>query len=318
MFCHYSRELMNAAVVSSFNVPPRYSPFDEPVAAEGEEIVHVSAVGLHQIVKSLANGTHYGSTSKLPFIPGVDGVGRRAGGTRGYFGASRSPYGSFAERTITSRGFSWPLPDGLDDVTAAGIANPGMSSWAALKLRVEFTAGQSVFILGATGTSGRLAIQIAKRLGARRVVAAGRNIKALEELGDLGADEVVSLSDLAASFRREPCDIVLDYLWGHPAETLLEAISQKGLQHTSSRIRFVQVGASAGPKISLAAEALRSSGLELIGSGFGSVPIERILESVHEFMAEAAKNPFKFNKREASLRDVEALWNSAERVVFRP
>lgn len=303
---------MNAAVVHSFDAPPRYTSFDDPIPSEKEQIVNVTAVGLHRVVKALASGTHYGSTSKPPFIPGVDGVGRLPDGSRVYFGASRSPYGSFAERTVT--GFAFPLPDGLDDATAAGIANPGMSSWAALKLRAQFVGGESVLILGATGVAGRLAIQIAKRLGAKRVIAAGRN---LERHKDLGADAVISL-DREPDFRQEPFDIVLDYLWGKPAEALIQSISQKGLQHSSSRIRFVQIGSTAGADISLPAEALRSSGLELIGSGFGSVSIKRILESVVEFLAEAAREPFEFHMKAVSLRDVEAFWNSEERVVFQP
>lgn len=303
---------MNAAVVHSFDAPPRYESFEDPVPSGREQLVTVTAAGLHRVVKALANGTHYGSTTTPPFIPGVDGVGRLHDGKHVYFGASRSPYGSFAEKSIT--GFTFPLPDGLDDATAAGIANPGMSSWAALKLRAEFVHGESVMILGATGVSGRLAIQIAKRLGAKRVVAVGRHI---ERVKDFGADALISL-DQEHDFRQEPCDIVLDYLWGEPAESLIAAISQKGLQHFSSRVRFLQIGSTAGPKISLPAEALRSSGLELIGSGFGSVPIERILQSVVEFLAEAAKAPFQFDMKTVSLRDVESAWNSPERLVFQP
>jgi len=300
---------MNAAVVHSFDAPPSYSSFDEPLPTGKEQLVTVTAAGLHQIVRSLANRTHYGSTSKPPFIPGVDGVGRLSDGSRVYFGASRSPFGSFAERTVSSIAF--PLPDGLDDATAAGIANPGMSSWAALKFRAQFVPSESVLILGATGVAGRLAVQIAKRLGAKRVVAAGRNPGRIE-----GADALIPIDRDA--FRQEPCDIVLDYLWGQPAEILIDAISQKGLQHLSSRVRFVQVGSMAGAKISFPAEALRSSGLEMIGSGFGSVPIERILASVVEFLAEAARNPFQFKVKAVPLRDVEAAWSSPERVVFLP
>jgi NADPH:quinone reductase-like Zn-dependent oxidoreductase len=297
---------MNAAIVHSFDLPPRYESFDDPVPTEKEQLVTVTAAGLHRVVKSLANGTHYGSTAKPPFIPGVDGVGRLQDGRRVYFGGP-----SFAELAVTR--FSFPLPDGLDDVTAAGIANPGMSSWAALKLRAQFVPGESVLILGATGVAGRLAIQIAKRLGAKRVVAAGRNPERLE---DLGADAVIPID--RDSFRQEPCDIVLDYLWGAPAEILIDAISQKGLQHASSRIRYLQVGSSAGAKISLPAEALRSSGLELIGSGFGSVSMDRILHAVVEFLDEASRKPFQFNVKAVPLRDVETLWNSVERLVFQP
>src|SRR5277367_405541 len=183
---------MNAAVVYDFKNPPRYTDFADPVPAEGEKLVQVTAAGLHPIVKVLANGTHYGSTGELPFIPGVDGVGRLEDGKRVYFGIARSPYGTFSERALAA-GWMVELPEALDDVTAAGIANPGMSSWVALMGRAKFAAGESVLVLGATGVAGQLAVQIAKRLGARRVIAAGRNPKALEELKSLGADSVISL-----------------------------------------------------------------------------------------------------------------------------
>jgi len=117
---------MNAAVVHSFDSPPRYTAFAEPVAAEGEVVVQVIAAGLHPIVKALASGTHYGSTGELPFIPGVDGVGRLPDGTPVFFGLSRSPFGTFAERGLTARRMCLPLPEGLDPVTAAGLANPSI------------------------------------------------------------------------------------------------------------------------------------------------------------------------------------------------
>ena len=320
---------MNAAVVTSYDAPPRYTTFVEPVAAEGERLVSVSAVGLHPIVKALAKGAHYGSSEELPFIAGIDGVGRLEDGARVYFGIARSPFGSFAERALAANWMCLPLPEGIDDVTAAGIANPAMSSRVALTERAKFAAGESVLILGATGVAGQLAIQVAKRLGARRVVAAGRNPKALEQLKALGADAVISLDQdhaaLVTAFRGELAeagvDVVLDYVWGQPAECLLEAISQKGLRKAGSRIRFIQIGEGAGRTISLAAATLRSSGVELLGSGFGSASLDRILAALAEFFQEAAKEPFQFRTRAAPLRDVEALWNSAEegtRLVFQP
>jgi len=320
---------MNAAVVHSFDSPPRYTAFAEPVAAEGEVVVQVIAAGLHPIVKALASGTHYGSTGELPFIPGVDGVGRLPDGTPVFFGLSRSPFGTFAERGLTARRMCLPLPEGLDPVTAAGLANPGMSSWLALKVRAGFVPGESVLILGATGVAGQLAVQIAKRLGARRVVAAGRNPKVLAKLTELGADEIISLDQdqesLISSFRRAwadaGVDVVLDYLWGPPAEAVLAAISQKGLQHAASRVRFIQIGSSAGGSISLPAATLRSSGLELLGSGFGSASLDQIWRALGEFFQAAATKPFHVEIRPAPLRDVEALWCSREqgaRLVFQP
>jgi NADPH:quinone reductase-like Zn-dependent oxidoreductase len=320
---------MNAAVVHSFDAPPRYTTFTEPVAAEGERLVSVTAAGLHPIVKALAKGTHYGSSGELPFVAGVDGVGKLDDGTRVFFGISRSPFGTFSERALAANWICLPLPDGVDDVTAAGIANPAMSSWAALTARAKFVAGESVLILGATGVAGQLAIQVAKRLGARRIVAAGRNPQVLEKLKALGADVVVSLdqdqASLVSAFRNELAesgvDVVLDYLWGQPAERVLEAISQKGLRKAAARIRFIQIGESAGKAITLPAATLRSSGLELLGSGFGSASLDQIRQALAEFFQVAAKQPFQFHTKAAPLRDVEALWNTAEegtRLVFQP
>jgi NADPH2:quinone reductase len=318
---------MNAAVVQEFDAPPAYTTFADPVAAEGEAPVTITAAGLHQIVKSLAAGKHYGSTGELPFVPGVDGVGRLGDGSRVYFGGSRSPFGTFAELGMAPRGMCIPLPDGLDDVTAAGIANPGMSSWVGL-MRGQFVAGESVLILGATGVSGQLAVQIAKRRGAARVVAAGRNPAALEALKALGADAVISLEQepdaLVAAFRKEcdaGVDVVLDYLWGPPAESLQAAIAQKGLGKKAPRVRYVQIGSMAGMNIRLSAATLRSSGLELLGSGFGSASMEQILKAVAEFFAMAAKQPFEFRVKAVPLREVEAHWSSPEqgtRLVFIP
>ena len=320
---------MNAAVVRSYDVPPSYTTFEDPVAGEGELLVTVTAAGLHPIVKSLANGTHYGSTGVFPFVPGVDGVGRVEDGRRVYFGVVRAPFGSFAERAVTGAAMCVQLPDGLPDEVAAGLANPGMSSWAALAARAKFVAGESVLILGATGSAGRLAVQIAKRMGARRVVAAGRNPEALEKLKALGADETISLElgrdEQVAAFRKEIAgdgvDIVLDYLWGAPAEAVLAAIAQKGLSHAAPRIRFVQVGNSAGPTISLAGATLRSSGVELLGSGFGSASMTEIFVAIGEMFKEAAKTPFVNEVKTVALKEVEALWGSKEegvRLVFRP
>ena len=320
---------MNAAVVQAFDAPPRYATFADPVPQPGEALVKITAAGLHPIVKALANGTHYGSTGELPFIPGVDGVGKLEDGTRVFFGMARSPFGTFAEQGLAANWMRLPLPDGLDDAVAAGIANPAMSSWAALTARAKFVAGESLLILGATGVAGQLAVQVAKRLGARRVVGAGRNPQALEKLKDLGADAVIWLGQehdaLVSAFRREYAepgvDVVLDYLWGKPAESLLEAISQKGLHTTPARLRFIQIGSSAGGTISLPAATLRSSKLELLGSGFGSASMDQIRQSLAEFFQTAAKTPFHFEVKTAPLRDVEALWTISERagrLVFQP
>jgi NADPH2:quinone reductase len=250
-------------------------------------------------------------------------------GRRVYFGIVRPPFGSFAAQTVTGVSMYVSLPTGLADEVAAGLANPGMSSWAALTARAKLVAGESVLILGATGSAGRLAVQIAKRMGARRVVAAGRNPEALEKVKALGADAVISLElgrdELVPAFRKEivgdGVDVVLDYLWGAPTEAVLAAIAQKGLSHAAPRIRFVQIGSSAGPTISLDGATLRSSGLELVGSGFGSVSMPQLIAAIGEMFKEAAKTPFVNEVKVVALKDVGALWGSKEegvRLVFQP
>jgi len=319
---------MKAALVNAYDAPPIYTDFDTPTAGEGEQLVTVAAAGLHQIVKGIANGSHYMSSGELPFIPGVDGVGRLSDGTRIYFGGARFPYGTMCEQTVIGKALVVPLPDGIEDALAAGIANPGMSSWVALD-RGRFTADETVFILGATGTSGQLAVQIAKARGARHIIAAGRNPEALEKLKSLGADTVISLQQdrdaLIAAFRNafaeHGVDVVLDYLWGPPAESVLAALSQKGAVKSGTRVRYVQIGNLAGPTIPLEAHTLRSTNLEILGSGFGSASIDAILKAVAEFFNLAATKPFAFSYKAAPLADVEKLWNEKEqatRIVFQP
>jgi NADPH2:quinone reductase len=328
---------MNAAVINSFEAPPTYTTFDIPVPNPdaGEVLIHVTAAALHRIVRSLANGSHYGSAGLLPFIPGVDGVGllqssynQLPAGTRVLFGSARPPFGTFAEQSIASGPLLIPLPDALPDATAAAIANPAMSSVLALT-RAQFQPGESVLILGATGTSGQLAVQIAKSRGARRVLAAGRNPEALEKLTSLGADTIISLDQdephLTAQFKDEfdqfMPDVVLDYLWGTPAESVLSAITWGRRMSGTPRVRYIQIGNMAGANITLPAATLRSSGLELLGSGFGSASLQQIRQAVIEFFDHLAANPLQFALTTAPLSEVTTLWNTedpAVRLVFQP
>lgn len=319
---------MKAAVVSSYTEPPRYADFEEPVPGPDEVLIHVTAAGLHPIVKAIAGGKHYGSTGKFPFIAGVDGVGRLEDGTRVFFGGARPPFGTMAERAVVARKRCVDLPDALDDLTVAAMMNPGMGSWVAIVERAQFRAEENVLILGATGRAGQMALQIAKRLGAGRIVAAGRDHQVLDKLKAMGADATISLAQdreaLVRAFREEisgnRIDVILDYLWGAPAESVLAAIEQKGLDHAAARIRYVQIGNSAGPTITLQASVLRSSGLEMLGSGFGSASMQRIFEGLAALLHEAASKPFTIEAKAVPLSDVEQMWNAKQeaRLVFQP
>src|SRR5260370_3893535 len=180
-----------------------------------------------------------------------------------------------AERTVVSRARCFPIPDNVNDDIAAAVVNPGLSAWGALVWRAQLAPGETVLILGATGVTGKLAIQMARLLDAGRVIAAGRNEQVLNTLHDLGADTTIRLGkpgqDLTEAFAREAgdkgFDVIIDYLWGPATEALLAAIARRDLKPASSRVRLVEVGESAGPAISLAAAVLRSSRLEILGAG---------------------------------------------------
>src|SRR5271157_5329068 len=234
---------MKAAVVLGAGRAPVYAEFTEPEPAAGEARIAVTAASISQVTKSRASGQHYSSAGQFPFVAGIDGVGRLDDGSRVYFVMPRAPYGAMAERTVVPRARCLALPDGLDDVTAAAIANPGMSSWAAYTDRVRLQAGETVLVNGATGTAGRLAVQIAKHLGAGKVIATGRNLDALKSVAGLGADVTIPLVEdgtaLENAFKDEfaaGVDVVIDYLWGPSAERLLIAGAKAG--RDAAPIRF--------------------------------------------------------------------------------
>jgi NADPH:quinone reductase-like Zn-dependent oxidoreductase len=318
---------MHAAMVEDFSRPPSYRETALPVANEGEALVRVRAAALTNLVRSQANGSHYSSPSALPFTPGNDGVGIiEADSTRVYFFSPREPFGSMAEYTVVSRSTTIPVPDNIDDTDAAALGNPGLASWGALLGRARFQSGEGVLINGATGIAGRQAIQVAKYLGASKIIATGRDERALGELAALGADEIISLKQpgdhLLRSFRAalSGVQVVLDYLWGLSAELILKAAEGHGAKEGAPRIRFVQIGSISGNTITLGAGLLRSSGVELLGSGLGSLSAQQILQSLTAMYAAASTVQFAIDVDPVPLAEVEEAWASKEerRIVFIP
>jgi NADPH:quinone reductase-like Zn-dependent oxidoreductase len=315
---------MKAAIVSAGGAPPICGEFADPIAQSGQHIVRVTASALSHITRSRASGSHYSSSGGFPFVAGIDGTGLRGDGKRVYFILPPAPYGAMAERCPVDESHCVDLPDALDDVSAAAMAIPGMSSWAALVERARLAKGETVLINGATGTAGRLAVQIAKHLGAGKVIATGRNLETLQNLKALGADATVSLTgdedalekDFQVHFR-EGVDVVLDYLWGPSAELLLIAAAKAGAEAVP--IRFVQVGAASAPAITLPSAALRSSALQLMGSGMGSIPLPRLLKAIEGVLHAARPSGFQVATTPTPLQDVTRAWGSANgdsRIVF--
>ncbi len=305
---------MKAAVVGERGQSPAYRDFPDPTPRSGEFLVKLAASALSRTTKSRASGAHYDSPSDFPFVAGIDGVGWRGDGTRVYFAFPRPPYGSLAEQTVVDANRCVVLPSTLSDVQAAALANPGIACWAACEERARLRPGETVLVNGATGVAGRLAVQVARHLGARRVVATGRNLEALETVKRLGADVITPLSgepetvekNLAMVFG-QGVDVVLDYLWGPSAEQLLVAAARHG--PNDRPLRYVSIGSVTGASITLPSAVLRSSGMSLMGSGTGSIPIEGLISMMGRFFKAAAEEHWEVAVHSVPLSEVGTVWS---------
>lgn len=319
---------MHAAVLRSLGKPPCYEQFPEPIPREGEALLKVRAASLKPADKQLARGSHYAAPRELPAVCGIDGVGNLSDGTRVFFGGPRPPYGAMAEWTVAPRGFTFALPDSVDDATAAALPNPGVSAWLSLAYRTRLVAGESVLVLGATGVTGKLAVKIAKMLGAARVVAAGRNQQALAALREHGADAIIRLdlpeAELKDEFMRAAAgagfQVVIDYVWGHPTEVLLSAMTRREFAAAGRETRLLQAGESAGPNIALPASVLRSTALTILGTA-GIPPRDVMGDAFAKVIGYAATGDLRVETVQLPLADIESAWQleqPGKRLVIVP
>lgn len=322
---------MKAAVVTAFEQAPRYQDHPEPSQPQRSNdggggggggvgiVVDVLAAGLHPRVRSQADGSHYTSTDELPLVPGIDGVGRDREGNLRYFVLPDTPLGAMAERTLIDPRRSVILPAGSDPIAIAAAMNPAMSSWIALGKRIHVEAGASVLILGATGNAGRMAIEIAKRFGAARIIAAGRDASKLADLHHLGATEAVTFDKLGNV--AGDVDVALDYLWGPPAaDAMAQVITAR--PDRGRPLTWIQIGSIAGATAAIPSAALRASALSIIGSGQGSVSTRDIVSELPALAAAIGGGAFHIDAQNMPLAEVERAWaeapHTARRIVLTP
>jgi len=311
---------MKAAVVYKKGELPKYAEFPEPIAAnENEVLISVKAVAITNLDKGIVSGQHYSSENDNSngTVIGSDAIGLLENGTRVY---ARGISGTIAEKALVEKNRMVVLPEEIDDATAAAMPNAVAGSAMALRFRAGIKHGETVLINGATGFTGQMAIQIAKHYGAKKIIVTGRNEKTLQNLLELGADEIISLKQDDESFtsqlkeihKNTPIDIVLDYLWGHSAELILSIL--KGNGNFTPRTRYVSVGSMSGDIIQLSASILRSVDLQLSGSGLGSWTKEEVKLLFSEILPEmfllASQNKIKVNIEKVNLADIEKMWNA--------
>lgn len=310
---------MKAAVMYPKRELPQYVDFPEPTAQNNNEVlVRVKAVAIKHFDKGRATGKHYSSDAPKESgqVIGGDGVCLLEDGTRVYaIGVS----GMLAEKATIDKGRFVKLPTQLDDAVAAALPNAVFGAAMGLRFKADIQSGDVVLINGATGFTGRVAVQIAKHYGAKKVIVTGRNQQSLADLLTLGADEIVSVmqddeqfkAQLKAIHAQTPIDIIIDYLWGHTAEMILSCI--KGDGSFTNKIRYVSVGSMAGDLIQLSAANLRSVDLQLTGSGLGAWSKQQVHLLLTEILPEmfqlAVEGKLKIATTMGKLEDIAALWN---------
>lgn len=311
---------MKAAVMHQRGKMPQYADVPEPtVKSDDELLISVKAAAIKHFDKGRAKGTHYSAKDdkQNATLIGGDGVGLLADGTRVYALGD----GMIAEKAIIDKRRMVHLPEGIDDASACALPNAVAGSAMALRFRAALQAGETVLINGATGFTGKIAVQIAKHYGAKKVIVTGRNEQTLQSLLALGADETILTTQSDEDFMAQikdihsntPVDIIIDYLWGHTAELLLASLKRNG--SFTHRTRFVSVGSVTGDNIQLSAENLRSVDLQLSGSGLDSWTRDEMKLLFSEILPEmfrlAAENKLKVDTIKVDLKDIEKLWEMA-------
>jgi len=309
---------MKAAILNKLGTAPVYGDINEPdIQNEAQILVHVKAAAIHNLDKGRASGSHYANYTNLPTAVGFDGVGQLEDGTHVY---AQGITGMMAEKALIDKQKYVEVPPDLDLALAAALPNATLGSVMALLFRAKLQQGEVILINGATGVTGNLAFQLAKHYGASEIIATGRNEELLGQLKVLGATKTISLkqsddeilSQLQEINLQTPINVVVDYLWGKPTELILTALSKKSGPF-APRVRFVTVGEMAGANINLPSGILRSSGIEIMGSGIGSLSLSdltayntKVLPEVFEL---ASKGIIKMNIQKENISDIESLWS---------
>lgn len=324
---------MRAAVLHEYGAAPVAADHPDPEPADGLALVAVSAAPVIPLDVLCASGRSYFGQQPLPYVPGVQGVGRvvesssLAAGTRVWFPATagmRPGDGSMAELALAPDAELVPLPDGVEDTHVAALGLSAIAAWMALTWRAGLLAGEQVLVLGAGGVVGQVAVQAAKLLGARRVLAACRSAHSQERAGACGADAVVPLhpdddqQTLAARLADAadgPVDVVIDPLFGLPASAAATLLGSRG--------RLVNLGSSAGETAVFGSAHLRSHTASILGYTNNDLTVHQRAEALLAVVGHAARGALTVPHDVAQLADVESAWGrqasgtARRRIVLR-
>lgn len=298
---------IRAALVRKYGESPVVEAIPAPEPVDGGAVVDVLLAGVNPVDLAIASGTFDAGAPPLPYTAGREGIARTGDGRVVWFDEVLFPTGSMAERAVIPAGHGVELPDGTAPEQAIAFGIAGTAAWLGLEWRGGLQPGETVLVLGASGTVGQIAVQAARLLGAGQVVGAARSASGLELASELGADAVVSteeenLTDALRDATGGGADLVLDMLWGEPAISAIDAMKPHG--------RLVQVGNSAGRTAPMLAGRLRGGSYSILGHrNFWAPPEER--GRVFTVMCEhAAKGDLRVETEVRPLEEVSEAWRA--------
>jgi NADPH:quinone reductase len=280
------------------------------VAEPSGETIDVLAAPINPIDLAVSRGVLATGHPELPYVPGCEAVGRTADGRVVWiFGGAlgRTAPGAMGERAAVGDAHAIEVPDGADPALAAGLGIAGLAGWLPFAWRAPLTGGETVLVLGATGSVGLVAVQAARLLGASRVVAAGRSDAGLEAAAAYGADATIKLgedADQAAAFKEafggEGPSYVFDPLWGAPAAAAVEA--------AAPRATIVNLGQSAGATSELSSAAVRFKNLSILGHTNFSVPVDELADHYRRLVGHAIAGEIRLEVERVPLDSVTDAW----------
>jgi NADPH:quinone reductase-like Zn-dependent oxidoreductase len=300
---------MRAAILREYDATPELGEFDDPTPGEGTVVADVLAAGLNPVdIRKAAGVFPLARKPPLPSVAGWEGIARLEDGSHVYFVDPPPPNGALAERTLIDPSATHPVPEDLDPGVAVALGIAGLAGWLALSWSAKLREGETVLVLGATGTVGQVAVQAAKLMGASRVVAAGRNPDGLGRAAELGADATVRLGeagDLAERFREAAgdaggFDVIVDPLWGEPGVAAMEA-SKRFTRH-------VALGQSAGMHAQVSVATVRNKPLTIVGHTNYAIAFEDQRDAYAEMTAHAVAGRLTADVDSVPLDDVASAW----------
>src|SRR5580698_8438397 len=296
---------MRAAVVHQPGATPVVEQFTDPQPGPGVPVGTLVAAALNPLDVAFVNDQFPLRRLQPPCVAGYEAVVQLADGTRWYTTAPPSPYGTLAELVPVPDSDGFPVPAGLDPALAAALGVAGLAGWLALDYRAHLQPGETVLVLGAGGSAGRLATQSARVLRAGLVVGAARG-KDLRQAAILGADAVVDVADeqaieagLAAA-APGGYDVIVDFLWG--------GVAPHAMNHANVGARYIQVGNAAGPTSTITASAIRNKLLTIVGQGTVGTPAEVRRSAYAQLMRHAADGKFTLDVEQTRLDDISQTW----------